>query len=536
MTTAAQWFAQGKTRDLWQKYCGFLDLDLDGFMRIQERLLMEQLEWYGGCRLGQQLLGTRAISSVEEFQDRVSYTTYADYAPYLLERDTEVLPEEPHLWIRTSGRSGEYPMKWVPVFEQTWRTKPGPSTLGAFIIAAGGGRGDFALEPGDNILYFMGPPPLGLGCLVHSLVEEFPFELIPPAEEAEVLAFDQRIRRSFELAMAEGIDTFFGISSILAGIGEQFAEGSGQKRSLRTLLDPRVAWRVLRGVVRSKLAGRPMYPKDLWDVKAILTMGMDTDIYRDKIEEYWGVQPLELYGGTEIWWVAHQTWDRTSMTFIPDNCFLEFISQDERDKEAADPSYVPRAVTLAEVKEGGRYEIVVTNFGGVFVRYRVGDMVEITGLRNATAQIELPQMRFYSRCDDLIDVAGFTRLTERVIWESIEEAGVSYRDWTARKEVDSGESVLRLYLEPRKPGADPGALQESIHAVLAKKDRDYRDLEEMTGRMALRLTLLSPGTFAAYLEDRKAAGVEVAHLKPTHVNARDEVVQRLTEISSGLDP
>ena len=37
---------------LWQEYCGFLDLSLDGFMRMQSHLLMEQIALMGACRLG----------------------------------------------------------------------------------------------------------------------------------------------------------------------------------------------------------------------------------------------------------------------------------------------------------------------------------------------------------------------------------------------------------------------------------------------------------------------------------------------------
>lgn len=535
MTKAGELLRHGKTQEFWQRYCGFIDLSLDEFMRIQERLLLGQIEWFSKCELGRKIMGQQPPASVEEFRRKVPFTTYADYAPYLLEKRTDVLPEKPIFWIRTSGRSGEYPHKWAPVFEQTWRTKPGPSTLAAMTLASCHGRGDIALEEGDNIVYFMGPPPLGLGCLVHSLLEEFPFKLVPPAQEAEALDFDRRTKRAFQLAMREGIDTFFGISSILVRIGEQFAQGSGKRGFSRDLLYPEVIFRLLRGFVRSKLARRPMYPKDLWDVKAILTVGMDTDIYRDRIKKYWGKEPLEMYGGTEIWWVAFQTWDREGMTFLPDICFLEFIPEEEHLKSRNNPSYVPRAVTLKEVKAGEKYEMVVTNFGGVFTRYRVGDMIKITSLRNEKLDINIPQMRFYSRCDDIIDLAGFTRLAEKAIWQAIEDSGVEYEDWTVRKELDGSHSILHLYIESKSDAKSREEVEQLIHESLKKRDEDYKDLENITGRKALRVSLLSRGTFAGYIADRRAAGVEMAHLKPTHINPKDDVLGRLLKIAASLE-
>jgi hypothetical protein len=53
----------------------------------------------------------------------------------------------------------------------------------------------------------------------------------------------------------------------------------------------------------------------------------------------------------------------------------------------------------------------------------------------------------------------------------------------------------------------------------------------MLGYHPLRATLLSPGTFERYQANRQAAGVELAHLKPPHVVTRDEVIDRLLQMS-----
>ena len=69
---------------IWQEYCGFLDLDMESYMRIQRRLLEEQIRLWSSSPLGQKILKGRTPSNVEEFRSMVPLTTYEDYADVLL--------------------------------------------------------------------------------------------------------------------------------------------------------------------------------------------------------------------------------------------------------------------------------------------------------------------------------------------------------------------------------------------------------------------------------------------------------------------
>jgi len=534
MATAIELLRQGRTQELWQKYCGFIDLSLEAFMNIQKRLLMEQIQWFGRCELGKKIMGEPLPRNVEEFRQRVPLTTYADYIPYLPEKREDVLPEKPLLWMRTSGRSGEYQCKWAPVFEEAWRARAGSYLMALFLFASCCDRGDFVLRENDKMPYTMAPRPYVFGWFGHAGLEEFPFVLLPPEEMAERMSFQERMEEAFRLALKDGIDVFFGLASVLMKVGEQFSKESGKTREFSLdMLHPKTLYRLTRGLVRSKLAGRPMYPKDLWDVKGIVTGGTDASIFRDKIAEYWGVQPVEMYGGTEIHLIALQTWDREGMTFLPDMSFLEFIPEDEHLKSKEHTSYQPRTVLLNEVEAGKRYEIVTTNLkGGPFIRYRIGDMINITALRNEKLNIDIPQMVFEARCDDIIDLAGFTRMTEKVIWQAIENSGVGYEEWTVRKEIEEGQPILHLYIELKAQTRSAEQIKEAIHQSLKELDSDYKDMEEMLGYKPLRVTILSPGTSQRYLLDRQAAGVEPAHFKPPHVTSSDDVIDGLLRMSS----
>ena len=45
---------------IWNEYCGFLDLSMDAYMQIQNRLMEEQMTLWSRCALGRKLLDGRA--------------------------------------------------------------------------------------------------------------------------------------------------------------------------------------------------------------------------------------------------------------------------------------------------------------------------------------------------------------------------------------------------------------------------------------------------------------------------------------------
>jgi phenylacetate-coenzyme A ligase PaaK-like adenylate-forming protein len=207
-------------------------------------------------------------------------------------------------------------------------------------------------------------------------------------------------------------------------------------------MQPRALFRVARGFVKSKMAGRKLLPKDLWDVKGIISSGTDSTIFKEVIKNSWGRYPLDVYASTEAGIVALQTWDYGSMTFVPSLNFLEFIPEEEYERWQADNSYSPKTVLLDEVKPGNKYELVVTNFhGSPLTRYRTGDVIRITSLRNEKLKINIPQMEFDGRVDDILDIGGFVRLTEKVIWQAVSNTGLPYVDWAARKESQGDRSI-----------------------------------------------------------------------------------------------
>ena len=532
MPKAIELLRQGRNEELWQMCCGFLSLNLEQFMTIQKRLLLEQIELLNRCVLGKKIMRGAKPETMEEFREQVPLTTYADYCPELEERREDVLPVKPTSWVHTSGRSGEYSCKWVPM------TPAYSRELSILMYGVGNlsnceGWGDTSNIPEcPRLVYTVAPRPYMSGAMASILAQQTPVDYLPALEEAEDLSFEERVKLGFKQALSQGLDYFFGLSMVLVVVGNKFSQSS-DKVDIRPLLSqPKALLRLTKGLLKSKLARRTMLPKDLWSVKGIISSGLDSWVYRDKIKELWGRYPLDTYVGTEGGIMATQTWDYDGMTFIPNLNFFEFIPESEHFKWQLDHSYQPKTVLLDEVKAGENYEIVITNFhGGAMVRYRIGDMVKITSLRNEKLGIDIPQMVFERRADDLLDFVVL-RLTEKTIWQAIENTGIAYQDWTARKKA--GEPVLQLFVE-LKDGyqASQADVATAVYEQILNSDNDgyttssvHEDLTDMIN-FRVETTLLPYGAFANYTSQRQAEGADLAHLKPSHINPSDKVLSLL---------
>jgi hypothetical protein len=526
MTTEAELLVQGKTDELWQRCCSFIDLSLEDCMNIQRRLLLEQLKLLKRCKLGKSIMQGTEPETVEEFRKLVPLTTYADYEPFLLTKNERALPQKPLFWQHTSGRSGEYPFKWVPVTNRQF-AELRSLLFACLTFACCEQKGEIAYQRKDKFLYALAPPPYTTGALIHAAPHEL-FEFLPPVKAAETMSFEERVQLGFKMALSEGLDLFFALSSVLVAIGERFSHNN-QKIELKPLLsNPKALARVLKGLVKSKLARRPLMPKDIWKLKGIVSTGSDGSVFREKVKEMWGRYPLDVYGGTEGIIIATQTWDYQGMTFIPHLNFLEFIPERESLKSRDDPFYQPETLLLDEVTPGEKYELAITNFhGGPLIRYKLGDMITITSQRNEKLGIDIPQMSFHARVDDMIDIAGFTRLTEKVIWQAIENSGVNYKEWTVRKELKE-VPILHLYLELEDNGhVTEEQIARAVHRELKRLDAPYADLEAFLGLRPLEVTLLPENAFKGYTARQQAAGADLAHLKPPHINPSDGIIDCL---------
>jgi hypothetical protein len=527
---AIELLKQGHYEELWQMCCGYLKLNTQEFMELQNNLLLQQLELFGNSPIGKKIMRGAKPKTVEEFRRLVPLTDYKDYCPELLEKREDVLPAKPEMWAHTSGKSGDYPCKWVPL-SKDYVLEMSKVLYGLGMVSCASCWGDVSKIP-DNIklLYGVAPRPYISGTFADVLRLQSPFKYLPDLETAEKLTFEERIAAGFNQALNEGVDYFFGLSLVLVKVGEKLRDSSSKVDIRQYLNHPRALWRLLKALVKTRLIGRPILPKDLWSLKGMLGSGVDSGIYKEKIKELWGRKQLDLYTSTEGGVLATQTWDYEDLTFIPNLNFFEFIPEDELLKWEMDRSYKMKTILLDEVKPGECYEIVITSLhGGSLARYRIGDMIKITSLRNEKLGINIPQMAFERRVDDVIDLA-FVKLNEKGIWQAIEKTGVPYNDWIAFKEP--GEIELRVLIEPRNSSSISEIdLSQMIYHELTKLDNNAKTLNPSDSAdmvdLKVNVSYLPKGSFDNYTRERQAQGADLAHLKPPHINPSARVLTLL---------
>jgi hypothetical protein len=525
---------EGRRDELWIKHCGFFNLTPDEFMDVQKRLLLEQINLLGKSKLGRSLFGDKVPTSVDEFRQNVPLTTYADYEQYFDRQSEDVLPVKPFLWARTSGRTSSKGPKWIP-YTKAMYDHLGDLTVGAMLMASASYSGDVKLERNDKFLLATAPPPYVSAFVSRSAQDQLDVQFLPPLEQGENMEYAKRIALGFKLAMQEGLDYFMGLASVLARMGEQFGEQSTSSGFSKELLHPAILLRLVRAVIIAKLNGRNILPKDIWKLKGIMTGGADTVVYGSKIEYYWGKKPLQGFGSTEGGNLAMQGWNGKGMVFSPDIAFLEFIPLEEHLKNKADPNHKPKTLLYDEL-DLGIYEFVLTNFhGGALTRYRIGDLFEVLALSDEELGSPLPQMRFYSRVDDVIDLGNLVRLTEKDIWKAIEATDVKYHDWIARKEFNGRGVTLHIYLEP-KPSEIVAAehYKQQLVLQLSKVNSEFASLPEILGYNPISISLLNSGSFDTYMRQKQEEGADLAHIKPPHMQPSDQVLKRLLELGNNV--
>lgn len=492
--------------EVWRDYCGFLDLSIQDFMLIQNRLMTEQIEMWGRSQIGRELLRGLECKTVEDFRRQFPLTTYEDYADVLLMKRADMLPDDPIVWIQTTWEGGRHPIKLAPYTKSMLDTYKA-NVISCLILSTSTAKGEFDVDMGDTMLYGLAPLPYATGLLPLLLNDEIKLEFLPPVAEAEKMSFSERNKLGFKLGMKKGIDLFFAVGSVTYYISKSFGSLSSKsgKKSNPLNYSPAIMMRYLQAKKTCRKENRELMPKDIFRLKGFMCAGTDNRCYKDDLEQLWGIRPIEVFAGTEPGCMGCETWARNGLYFYPDSNFFEFIPFSEMERNAEDSTYEPQTLLMDEVVEGEMYELVISVLkGGAFMRYRVGDVYRCLGYGSKEEGTTLPRFEYVDRVPSIIDIAGFTRITQNSIDTVIDLAGIPVKDYIACKEFsDDNRPYMHLYIE-LKPDSIRGAaltrdlLREHFSAYFKYLDNDYQDLKKILGIDPLDITILTMGSFDNY--------------------------------------
>lgn len=518
---------------IWQEYCGFLDLDIDSYMNIQNRLMSEQITLWSESELGRKMLNGKHPGSIEEFRQMVPLTTYGDYADILLQKKGEMLPDYPIIWIQTTWEGGKHPIKVAPYTKSMLETYRN-NIIACLILSTSTKKGKFNVRATDKFLYGLAPLPYATGLFPLALSEEIGIEFLPPVKEAVKMSFSERNKSGFKLGLKKGIDYFFGLGSVayyvsisLSSMGKGSSKSSEGKSKNGSYLN--ISLKMLLNLIlakyRCKKEHRELKPKDLFKLKGFMCAGTDNNCYKDDLEDLWGIRPMELFAGTEPSIMGTETWTRNGMYFFPDTCFYEFIPEEEMHKSLEDNTYKPNTYLMSEVVPGEKYELVISLLkGGAFVRYRVGDVYQCVGLTNNEDETRIPRFKYIDRIPTIIDIAGFTRISEHSVQDVVDLSGLPIENWIAVKEYNKqNRPMMHMYVELKSDdlvniAMSKEILKEHLSIYFKYVDQDYKDLKHILGMDPLEITILKCGTFAGY---QKQKGKKLNHINPSTFEVMD---------------
>jgi hypothetical protein len=515
----------------WKKYCGFADLPVEGFQVIQASLLTEQVRLLAGSKLGQRLLRLSAPRSVQEFRETVPLTSYADYVRYLDQAQTDVLPDRDCLWVHTTGAQARH--KWVPFTGRAYiRTLD--NLMGAFIFSTARERDDVRVGPGSTVMYNVPPRPYLSGMVAFGMRDRFGLRGVLDPEAAEQMEFSLKVRKGFEEALETSVDLIVSMTSVLVRAGEAFENAlpAPRRDRPRRKVTIRAAAKVTAARAKAFVLRRAPRAGDVWKPKGLIGWGADTGVFRPEVERYWGSAPYEIYACTEGGVMGMETWEREGLIFNPYAAFFEFIPEQGAATLRTEGGQVETKL-LDEVRPGETYEVVISSFYGMpFTRYRLGHFVRFKSEPTGGWKGGRPLFEFVGRADQRIDIAGFTRIDEKTLWEAIKRAGLPFREWTARSERAQGAPDLHIYAErvPSAESSEQAGLQ--LHRALRELDPFYRDLEDMLHIRPLKLTLLPEGTWQSFYDRRRKEGRPFVELQPPRINPGDTDVEELLETAA----
>ncbi|XP_042426412.1 indole-3-acetic acid-amido synthetase GH3.8-like [Zingiber officinale] len=150
--------------------------------------------------------------------------------------------------------------------------------------------------------------------------------------------------------------------------------------------------------------------------------------YIPTLEYYGGGMPMActMYASSECYFGLNLRPmckpGEVSYTIMPMMGYFEFLPHEEGSSVGG--AALPQLVDLVDVEVGKQYELVVTTYAGL-CRYRVGDILQVTGFHNAA-----PEFRFVRRKNVLLSIES-DKTDEAELQGAVERAAALLRPWGA---------------------------------------------------------------------------------------------------------
>ena len=215
------------------------------------------------------------------------------------------------------------------------------------------------------------------------------------------------------------------------------------------------------------------------------------------------------YAASEGFFATSRHVGDSSFVLIPEGGFYEFIPAKSDDDTI-------RPLTIDQVEEGELYELVVTNLSG-FYRYRIKDVIRVTGFYN-----EAPMLEFVYRKSQLLSIAGEKTNEEAVRWsieQFMKDADINVIDYSVYADTDEEPGHYTFFIEPERliEKEELPEMRDKLEARMMQANPSYGE-KIRTGVLApCEFIPVQQQTYQLYRDLMIMKGVSPNQLKPVRV-------------------
>ena len=517
-------------------------------METQEAILKMIMERNKDCELGRKY-DFANIHSIREFQDKVPISTFEDYAP-LIDRMVEnneeniITGDKVIRYCASSGSVGKPKLQpktkrdvWnmyccgfvgtpgcAALYLESHGKKVKDPMIGPLVMSLNGHKLKNGLMcNGAGQVPFQYLKPI-LGAFITTPKDI----LYPEDEEGTNIPYFQ-----LRFCLCNKKVTYLG-SMVITLLTQMFEylEDNWEMicRDIETgTIDPSVK---CPPSLRKKYGHMKPNPKRAEELRAIFRQGFDGDpvafkiwpklvygygmigstltIYSEKLKRYVGDLPMHNmgYAASEGYMAMPVELNATDYVLLPRSLIYEFIPVDG-DENA-------RPLTLDQIEVGKDYEIIITNFSGLY-RYRILDIVRCTGTYNQSKKIE-----FLYRSNMGLNVANEKTTTQMLDWVADElqkHFGIEFIGFSYYPDTDDREAHYTLLVET--PSDIPTARKKEMEEVFDEKMKLANEKYEKYRRWGMlfdpEIRQLKDGAYQRYKEMLVSQGRVLNQIKPVTV-------------------
>ncbi|MBQ6862970.1 MAG: GH3 auxin-responsive promoter family protein [Clostridia bacterium] len=515
-------------------------------MQTQEETLLNIMKRNKDCELGKKY-GFADVKNLRDFQDKVPLSTFEDYAPLI-----DSMIDEGKENLITSDKIKRYCSSSGSVGKPKLQPKTAKDILNMYLMGFVGTPGCAALhfeKQGIKLPPQMGPllislnghplkngmPCNGAGQVPFLLLKPFLHHftttpddiLFPEDEEGTDMSYFQ-----LRFCLTNKKVTYLGsmVITLLSNMFEYLEENwellcndieTGVMdpsircpQSLRDKYgkmkpDPERAAE-LRAIFKDgfdKPVAKRIWPELLWGYGMISST---LAVYMDKLKRYVGELPMHNmgYAASEGYMAIPVELDASDYVLLPRSIIYEFLPVDAPEGT--------RPLLLDEIEVGKDYEIIITNFSGLY-RYRILDIVHVTGEFNQSKRIE-----FLYRSNMGLNIANEKTTTQMLDWvaEQLQKKyNINFKGHSFYSDTDSKPPCYAMLVETDSdiPTTRKAEFEADIDQFFRESNGKY-DKYRHWGMIGDPVVYqLEKGTYDAYKASLVAQGRVLNQIKPVIV-------------------